>query len=157
MTKKNDQSVLGNLPSTRPARIGRRREGASARAEAPAAKPATATKAKPAAKRKPAAATAAKAKAAAKPRAAEPKPRPVTPRAPTPKKSTGPRAVRSGAPALDREPRPSASVPPPPQSVPPKGTGVVTTAVQAAGELAQIGITLGGQVAKRALKRIPKP
>ena len=149
MTRKNDQSVLGNLPSTRPARIGRRREGASARAEAPAAKPA--------AKRKPAAATAAKAKAAAKPRAAEPKPRPVTPRAPTPKKSTGPRAVRSGAPALDREPRPSASVPPPPPSVPPKGTGVVTTAVQAAGELAQIGFTLGGQVAKRALKRIPKP
>jgi len=132
MSKKSDQSVLGNLPSTRPARMGRRREGASARADAPAPKAATTTKPKPAAKRKPTAA--AKPKAAAKP--------------------ASPRAVRSGAPALERAQRPAA---PPLESSPPKGTGVVTTAVQAAGEIAQIGFTLGGQVAKRALKRLPKP
>jgi hypothetical protein len=33
----------------------------------------------------------------------------------------------------------------------------VTTAVQAAGELAQIGVTVGGQLLRRAAKRIPRP
>jgi hypothetical protein len=33
----------------------------------------------------------------------------------------------------------------------------VTTAIQAAGELAQIGLTVSGQVLKRAVDRIPKP
>ncbi len=127
MSKKNDRSVLGNLPSTRPTRMSRRREGASARAEAPVAtKPATA---------KPAAAK----RAPAKPKAAKPRP------------------VRSGSPSLQRPPRKAPEPPRPPASSPPKGAEIVTTAVQAAGELAQIGFTLGGQVAKRALKRIPKP
>jgi hypothetical protein len=140
VSEKDDKSVLGNLPSTRPARIGRRREGASARAEAPAA---TATKPKPkatAAKAKPAPkATASKPKAQAKPRAAA-KPRPV----------------RSGSPSLER-PKRTEPTPPKPQSTPPKGAELITTTVQAVGELAQIGVTLGGQVAKRALKRLPKP
>jgi hypothetical protein len=33
----------------------------------------------------------------------------------------------------------------------------VTTAVQATGELAKIGLTLGGQALKRAVDRLPKP
>jgi hypothetical protein len=33
----------------------------------------------------------------------------------------------------------------------------VTTAVQATGELAKIGLTLGGQALKRAARRLPKP
>ena len=33
----------------------------------------------------------------------------------------------------------------------------MTTAIQAAGELAQIGLTVGGQVLKRAVDRLPKP
>jgi hypothetical protein len=33
----------------------------------------------------------------------------------------------------------------------------VTTAVQAAGELAQIGLTLTGQVLRRAARRLPRP
>jgi hypothetical protein len=33
----------------------------------------------------------------------------------------------------------------------------VTTAIQAAGELAQIGITVGGQLLKRTLDRLPRP
>ncbi len=36
-------------------------------------------------------------------------------------------------------------------------TDVVTTAVQAAGELAQLGVTIGGQLFKRAAGRIPRP
>ena len=122
------QSVLGNLPSTRPARIGRRREGAADTPSEPeAAKP-----------------TPVAAKAKAKPAPARPK----KPAATT--KPAKPRAVRSGSPALKaakdkRGPRKQA----PPS--PPKGTEIVTTAVQAAGELAQIGFTLGGQALKRAV------
>ena len=67
-----EQSVLGNLPSTRPARMGRRREGSPA--------PSTSTTAKPQPKPQATAAkaTAAKPKAQAtarKPRAAKAKPR----------------------------------------------------------------------------------
>jgi hypothetical protein len=35
--------------------------------------------------------------------------------------------------------------------------GVVETAIQAAGELAQIGLTVGGQVLRGALSRLPRP
>jgi hypothetical protein len=38
----------------------------------------------------------------------------------------------------------------------PEGIELVGTAIQAAGELAQIGLTVGGQVLKRAVKRLPK-
>ena len=151
MAEKNaSKSVMGSLPSTRPARIGRRRESgdgepAKARPSAAATKP-KATRAEPAAK--PKAAKAAKAKPAApKAQTTSPKPQPTSPK---------PRAVRSGSPALKaakdkRTPRRPA------QATPPKGTELVTTAVQAAGELAQIGLTLGGQAVKRAVRRLPKP
>jgi hypothetical protein len=43
------------------------------------------------------------------------------------------------------------------KSGPPRGTEIVTPAVQAAGELAQIGATLGGRLLKRAAGRIPRP
>jgi hypothetical protein len=33
----------------------------------------------------------------------------------------------------------------------------VTTAIQATGELARIGLTVGGQVLKRAVDRLPRP
>ena len=125
MAEKKDQSVLGNLPSTRPARMGRRRE---------------ATKPKP---------------AATKPAKAKPKAK-AAPAKPAAAKVTKPRPVRSGSPSLERPKRP-APPPPKPSSSPPKGAELVTTTVQAVGELAQIGLTLGGQVAKRALKRLPKP
>ena len=51
--------------------------------------------------------------------------------------------------------RPAAPPPPPRQD---NGRpGAVTTAVQAVGELAQIGATVGSQLLKRAAKRIPRP
>ena len=141
MAEKNgSKSVMGNLPSTRPARIGRRRESGDGEAATPRA---SATPAKPKPKAKPAAAK-------AKPAAVKPKPVAAQPASPKP------RAVRSGSPALkaakDKQP-PRRPVPP----SPPRGTELVTTAVQAAGELAQIGLTLGGQAVKRAVKRLPKP
>jgi hypothetical protein len=125
------KSVMGNLPSTRPTRMARRRDGDPVSGSA-GAKP-------------------------------EPKPKAAPKRAPKPEaaaaKSSGakPKAVRSGSPSLDaakKQPR-AASKPAAPE--PPKGTELVTTAVQATGELAKIGLTLGSQALKRAARRIPKP
>ena len=137
---KDQPGVLGNLPATRTTRFGGERSQATA----------TATKAKPKAARRPKAA--AKPKAAAPSVAATPAPKPRTPHRPRP--------VRAGAPALKESTeraRLEASEPRQSRSKPPSGTELVTTAIQAAGELAQIGITVGGQVLKRAVKRLPKP
>ena len=142
---KQSKSVMGNLSSTRPARMSRRRD---ANGDGEAATP------KAAAPRRPRAATTAsqrKSSAAAKPAA----PAAAKPRASAKPKAAGPRAVRSGAPAL--KPTTSKTPPKPPQSRPPKGAELVTTAVQATGELAQIGVKLGVRAAKRAVERIPKP
>jgi hypothetical protein len=139
-TGKAEAGVLGNLPATRATRVGgeRSRGTAATKPRAPRAKAAP--------------------KQAATPKAAAPRPR-TTPR-PTPVPSHGPRPVRAGAPALaestDRA-RSEASEPLEQGSSPPTGTELVTTAIQAAGELAQIGLTVGGQVLKRAVKRLPKP
>jgi len=127
---KSSKSVMGNLPSTRPTRMGRRRDGE------PTAKPEPAAKAdsKPA-------------------KRAAPKPKPKKPQA-APK----PRAVRSGSPSLDAAKKQStAGARRKPAVEPPKGAELVTTAVQATGELAKIGLTLGGQALKRAVDRLPKP
>ena len=129
-------SVLGSLPATRPDRLGRRNAASTTRPRA--AKPAatTATATKPA-----------------------PKPKPKATRS-----TAASRAARAeeAAAAQRRSERP-ASPPPPPKdqprriSGPPKGPELVTTAFQAAGEIAHIGITVGGQVLKRAARRIPRP
>ena len=135
------KNVMGNLPSTRPTRMARRRDGQPAANGTAKPKPAPA-KAKPkasAAKAKPTRATP---KAAGKPaEAAAPKPR----------------AVRSGSPSLDAAKKPSRKPRREPAPTPPKGAELVTTAVQATGELAKIGLTLGGQALKRAVDRLPKP
>ena len=148
---KDQPGVLGNLPATRATRFGGERSRATA--TKPKATRATATKPKAAAK--PKAATpraAAKPKTAAPPVAATPAPQPRTPHRPRP--------VRAGAPALKastERARSEASEPLERGSKPPSGTELVTTAIQAAGELAQIGLTVGGQVLKRAVNRLPKP
>jgi hypothetical protein len=106
--KGGQESVLGSLPSTRPARLGRRRD----EKPDPVAEP--------------------------KPKAAAAKKQPAAPR------------------------RPRAAAPPPPPEPParhgpPTGGELVTTAVQAAGELAQIGLSAGVRVARRAARRFPRP
>ena len=166
---KDDPGVLGSLPATRPTglRAERSRDGAKATAR-PAAKPKTAAKPK-------ATASTAKPKAGAKPKAtAKPKPKPRTvkksttepaPRTPAtparePAEPHRPRPVRAGAPALaesTERARSDASEPLEPGAGPPRGTELVTTAVQAAGELAQIGVKLSGRALKRAVDRLPKP
>ena len=139
---KDDAGVLGNLPTTRTTRVGGKR-----------AKARTAAKPKSRAAAKPRPKAAAKPKAAAAPRAA------ATP-AREPARPHRPRPVRAGAPALAESTERARSEPSAPRerpSSPPTGTELVTTAIQAAGELAQIGLTVGGQVLKRAVNRLPKP
>jgi hypothetical protein len=167
--KRSGQSVLGTLPASRPERIGRPRrgekrkspEGAVAKPRAAAARASAGGAAKRAAK-KPAAKRAAAAKpaarrpsTAAKPAArrssatAKPKPAPRRP------SDHGPAAVSPGSPPLRA--RRFTDEPPPKPIGAPTGTVLVTTTIRAAGELAQIGLTVGGQVLKRTLDRIPRP
>ena len=136
------KSVMGNLPSTRPTRMARRRDGDPVSGSA-GAKPEPKPKAAP--------------KRAPKPKAAAAKSSGAKPKAATAKSSGAkPKAVRSGSPSLDAAKKPRAKRKPPAPE-PPKGTELVTTAVQATGELAKIGLTLGSQALKRAARRIPKP
>lgn len=67
-----------------------------------------------------------------------------------------PRAVSSGSPEL----KPHRAADPPPAPAPlgvPKGAELVTTAIRATGELAHIGLVLGGQAVKRTIRRLPHP
>jgi hypothetical protein len=125
----SDPSVLGSLRSTRPTRLGGDRRGAARPARA--ASTTTATAAKQAAATKP---RAAKSKPAAKRKTVKPKvrPQPTPPAAPP----AGWQVPGDGDARRDSGP-----------------TGLLTTAVQAAGELAQLGISVGGQL----LKRLPHP
>jgi hypothetical protein len=71
------------------------------------------------------------------------------------RRSGKPAAVRPGARALEQ---PRVGDPPPARTVhAPRGTELVTTTIQAVGELAQIGLTVGGRALKRAVDRLPKP
>jgi hypothetical protein len=68
-----------------------------------------------------------------------------------PRGAKKPAAVTPGCPQL-RASRP-ADAPPKPLA-PPTGTELVTTAIRATGELAQIGFVVSGQVLKRTLDRL---
>jgi hypothetical protein len=124
-----DPSVLGALPARRPTRLGGDRRGTGPRARTTSAATATATKQAAVTKPK-----------APKTTAAKPKAKPK---------------------AVPQPPRTSA--PPAGWQVPGEGDGrrqggpaeLVTTAVQAAGELAQIGLTVGGQMLRSAARRLP--
>ncbi len=137
--KTGDQEVFGSLPSSRPERRSTKRAPRTTTADATAApkataKPKTAAKPKPKAKAKP--------KTAAKPRAAAAKPRPKPKAAAPPPRSTVPPAGYA-TPRSDEEP---------------SGRGdLIGTAVQAAGELTQIGLAAGSRAISSALKRLPRP
>jgi hypothetical protein len=153
-----DRDVLTSLPRTRPTRRSAKRGGTAAEpAEAaPKAAPSKAApaKAKAAPAKTKADAAPARAKAAPRPKAAAPKPKAAAP--PKPKAARKPRA----------QARPATPPPPPAGWAAPRverrdgrpgGGELIGTAVQAVGELAQIGITFGGQALKQALSRLPRP
>ena len=120
--------VMSSLPRTRPQRRSAKRDAPAK----PAAKRTAANGSKPPAK--PRAKAASKPAAKAKPKAAtKPRARTKDPRIP---------------PAGFETPRDQADRPLP------SGVELVGTAIQAAGELAQIGIAVGGQALKSALGRL---
>jgi hypothetical protein len=136
-----ERDVFGSLPNTRPRRRSAKRDraGTTAKAARPAPAKAKSTAAKPksakagatpGAKAKPR--TTAKARPAAQPRA------------------TAAAAAPSIPPAGYATPRPD-------DDGVPRGAHLVTTAVQAAGELAHIGLAAGGRAVKSALGRLPRP
>jgi hypothetical protein len=140
-----DREVFASLPNSRPTRRSAKRDrpgrgrGAGAAAEGPAAAGAAPAK-----------------KAKAEPGGARATTKPGAARA-TAKRG----AARASA---KREAAPKAAPIPPAGYATPRSDGggpgapdVVSTAVQAAGELAQIGITVGGRALKSALQRLPRP
>jgi hypothetical protein len=75
------------------------------------------------------------------------------PRHAAPERRPKPAAITPGCPPLQAK---KTELPPKPLA-PPKGTELVTTAIRATGELAQIGLVVSGQVLKRTLSRFPRP
>ena len=138
-----DRDVFGSLPNARPQRRSARRDRSAAKAK-PAAKGAAGAAAKPRATAKPAAG--AKAKPAARAAAAT-TPTPAARAKPaTPPRASAPQfpAAGYGTPRSDDDGVPRAA-------------DLVTTAGQAAGELAQIGLAAGSRALKSALERLPRP
>lgn len=136
----SDREVLSSLPNARPQRRSAKRDRPARGAKADGAGAAKA-KAKPAAAKPPASAAAKPAaRGAAQPRA---------------KAAAKPRA-KAAAPAAPAIP-PAGYATPRGDDDAPSGADLVTTAVQAAGELAQIGIEVGGRALKAALQRLPRP
>ena len=139
--------MLTSLPRSRPVRRSAKR------AERPAAAQAaeTATKAPAARARKPAAA------AAAKPAAARAK-KPAAARAKEPAAAA---AKAPGAASAPRRKVPAAgyAAPNTRSDAPPASAGaeLISTTIQAAAELAQIGLTVGRQTLQSMLDRLPKP
>ena len=123
-----DRDVFGSLPNRRPQRRSARRDRAGAKA-----KPAARAKPRPAARAESAAG--AQGAARAKPAATAAPPRTTASQIPPAGYAT-PHADDDGV---------------------PRGAELVTTAVQAAGELAQIGLAAGGRALKSALGRLPRP
>jgi hypothetical protein len=124
-----DREVLTSLPRSRPVRRSTKR------GDRPAPEGAAGAAAKPVAPRKPRAAKAASAATAAKP-AAGPR---DTPRRKVPAAGYAAPEGRAG--------EPSASA----------GAELLSTTIQAASELAQIGLTVGRQTLRSMLDRLPKP
>ena len=160
-----DRDVFGSLPNTRPQRRSARRDRAGAKAKPTASAGDGEGRSPPLGK----ADGAGEARRAA---AAKPTPllRPSPPLARSPPASSPPGEARRSGEARGRgssgraAPTRRSKIPPAGYATPrddddgvPHGAELVTTAVQAAGELAQIGLAAGGRALKSALGRLPRP
>jgi hypothetical protein len=131
-----DRDVFSGLPNARPQRRSAKRDRPAREAKGAAKGKSAPPQARAAASSRPAAAGGARPATAGTGSAARAKPREAAKQAP--------------------------AVPPAGYATPgdddrPTGTDLVGTAVQAAGELAQIGIAAGGRALKSALQRLPRP
>jgi hypothetical protein len=132
------KDVLSSLPRSRPQRRSAKREGANA--GRPKAAPGRPAKPK-----------------APVPSAGKPKPRPASRAEPRPQakpKVSG--ATRPSA-ATRRAREETVKPPPAAEPVAPADRDLIATTVQAAGELARIGLTVGTQIVREAARRLPKP
>ena len=144
MTDQNSSSsdVLSALPHRRPHRRSDKRAARPAKTEAATAAP--------------------RAKKEA-PRAKEtPPPKQEAPRAKatSTRPATKPTPATRPAPKRLRQPAQPAGAPPSPRSrasVPNTGADVLGTAIHAAAELAEIGLTAGARALRNAVARLPKP
>jgi hypothetical protein len=171
-----DREVLAGLPNARPTRRSAKRDrpARGQRAAGAAADPAkSGAKAAPKAKRaapRSTAREAATAKAGAQRSTAKTDARRSTAKTSAPRstaKTSAPRSTAKTSAPRSTGARRSApktqAIPPAGYATPdtdddgPKGADLVTTVVQAAGELAQIGISAGGRALKSALERLPRP
>ena len=162
--------VMGSLSAQRPARIATGRKPRAKAATAPKSTATTAASAAAAESATPAPKAPAKPRAAAKPRATATRRKAAAPRTfePTPAAEaaagpgadlppTRPRAVREGAPGIGTTPPRDDAAAPESGSGRPSAPELVTGAVKAAGQVAQIGIAIGGELLKKATERLPKP
>jgi hypothetical protein len=131
-----DRDVFSGLPNARPQRRSAKRD----RARGAGAKAATAQPAQPAGKSTARSTPGGRAKAGGK--------APTKPAA----RASGKASAKPKAPPI-----PPAGYATPADDDRPRGTDLVGTAVQAAGELAQIGIAAGGRALKSAIQRLPRP
>ena len=163
-----DRDVLTSLPRTRPARRSAKRDrpgrAGGAASSAPGGSPATGSPGTPSAPET-AATVRATPKAVAsrakpKPAASRAKPKPAAPRAKaatTARARTAAPATTATVPAESAIPAAGYATEAPAHGHGPDPFAVVTTAVQAAGEIAQIGATFWGQAMRSAISRLPRP
>jgi hypothetical protein len=147
MTDEHSSEVLGALPRTRPHRRSDKRANRPERAHANGTEPAVEASSKP----KPVAAA-----AKPKPVAAAAKPKPVA----AATRGRDVKRVRASRPERLRQPAQPAGTPRTPRAAQPVPSGrpdVIGTAVQAAAELAEIGLSMSARAIRRAVSRLPRP
>ncbi len=145
MNEERPSDLLSGLPRPRPHRRSDKRGTAAGGTKQPAASKAAS---EPTA-------------SAAKPTPAE-TPKPKEKRAPARPRTTARKPARRSAETPMRQPAqprgiPSARRAPKRKPAPATGAELVGTAVQAVGELAEIGVALGARALRNALGRLPRP
>lgn len=162
MSEPDDQGggeVLRSLPATRPQRRSARRDRA---AKAPAATPKSAAAPKgsfpkSAETAKPSAASARAAAKPARKRAAAGAAAAKRPSGGAKRAGAKPTGARLKGVRPSEATRAASSTPGERPANPPEGIELVGTAIQAAGELAQLGMSLGTKALRGAVRRIPRP